>query len=45
MLALILFYFKIEPLNIQELAKYWLYIETLEKIDILPIAQVPLAFK
>ena len=44
MLAIILFYFKVEPRNEIELAKYWGYIESLEKIDILPAAQVPFGF-
>ena len=45
MMALTLFYFKIEPKNIDELAKYWCYIERLAKLEILPMAQVPLKFK
>jgi len=45
MRALILFYFNKEISNLDELAKYWKYIEILEASHILPIAQVPLSFK
>jgi hypothetical protein len=45
MQALTLFYFKVEAKTLDELAKYWSYIEILEKNHILPIAQVPLELK
>jgi len=44
MLALILFYFKKEPDTLNDFAKYWKYIELLEKDQVLPMAQVPLKF-
>jgi len=45
MQALILFYFNREINNFDDLAKYWKYIEILENVHLLPIAQVPLKFK
>lgn len=44
-MSLILFYFKIEPKTFDEVAKYWSYIETLTKHQILPVANIPLQFK
>ena len=43
--ALILFYLNKEPINFDETAKYWKYIEVLDKLHLLPVAQVPLELK
>ena len=40
-----MFYLKKEPNSFKEFAKYWSYIEELEKVHILPIAEVPLSLK
>ena len=45
MRALILFYFKIEINDIDNLVKYWGYIEDLSKNEVLPMATNPLKFK
>ncbi len=45
MRALILFYFKKEVDNSNDLAKYWLYIENLAKQEVLPMATNPLKLK
>jgi len=45
MLALILFYFKKEPTELDDIAKYWKYIEVLEKDQILGIPTIPLKFE
>jgi hypothetical protein len=44
MLALILFYFKKEPKTLTEIAKYWKYIEQLEKLQVLDMPTIPLKF-
>jgi len=45
MLALTLFYFHREPKDFDELAKYWKYIEILERDKLLPTPNIPLEFK
>ena len=44
-MALTLFYFKVEPKNYDELARYWKYIEILVKDKLLPTPTIPLEFK
>lgn len=45
MIGLILFYFKQEPKNFDDVAKYWYYIEKLEKSKLLPTPTIPLELK
>jgi len=44
MLALILFYLNKEPQTFTEIARYWRYIEQLEKLQILGMPTIPLKF-
>lgn len=45
MVGLILFYFKIEPKTFEDIAKYWKYIEKLEKNQLLGMPTIPLKFE
>lgn len=45
MLALILFYFKKEPTTMEGIAKYWRYIEKMEKAQLLEVPTIPLKFE
>jgi hypothetical protein len=45
MLALTLFFFHVEPEDIDQLVKYWKYIEILESEKILPMPNIPLKFE
>lgn len=45
MRALILFYFSKEINNATDLAKYWMYIEELMRLQVLPMATNPFVLK